>query len=125
MFIEFTPTDKQAEALKYWMDDTTTEIWFWWAAWWAKTWLWVFAVFSACLELAKSRWVVWRKELINLRRTTLATYWKMVDFYNIPEKWKWELNGQTNTIIEGENEFSLESIENNVLKYDNGKTLNL
>ena len=98
MFIEFTPTEKQAEALKYWMDDTTTEIWFWWAAWWAKTWLWVFAVFSACLELAKSRWVVWRKELINLRRTTLATYWKMMDFYNIPEKRRWELNGQTNTI---------------------------
>lgn len=26
MFIEFEPTEKQAEALQYWMDDTTTEI---------------------------------------------------------------------------------------------------
>jgi len=26
MFIEFVPTEKQAEALTYWMDDTTTEI---------------------------------------------------------------------------------------------------
>ena len=26
MFIEFYPTDKQAEALKYWTDDITTEI---------------------------------------------------------------------------------------------------
>ena len=98
MFVEFIPTDKQAEALRYWMDDETTEIWFWWAAGWAKSWLWVFAIFSACLELPWSRWVIWRKELINLRRTTLATYWKMLKFYNIPKEWWWELNGQTNTI---------------------------
>lgn len=98
MFIEFTPTEKQAEALKYWMDDTTTEIWFWWAAGWAKSWLWVFAIFSACLQLPWSRWVIWRKELINLRRTTLSTYWKMLKFYDIPKEWWWELNGQTNTI---------------------------
>ena len=98
MFIEFYPTEKQAEALKYWTDDTTTEIWFWGAAWWAKTWLWVFAIFSACLNLPWSRWVMWRKELINLRRTTLATYYKMLKFYNIPQEWWGELNGQTNTI---------------------------
>lgn len=98
MWIDFTPTEKQAEALKYWEDDTTTEIWFGWAAWWAKSWLWVFAVFSACLKLPWSRWVVGRKELINLRRTTLATYWKMLKFYNVPKEWWWELNGQTNTI---------------------------
>ena len=98
MFIEFTPTEKQAEALKYWMDDETTEIWFWWAAGWAKSWLWVFAIFSACLELPWSRWVIWRKELINLRRTTLATYWKMLKFYNVPKERWGELNWQTNTI---------------------------
>lgn len=98
MFIEFKPTDKQAEALNYWKDDTTTEIWFWGAAWWAKSWLWVFAIFSACLELPWSRWVMWRKELINLRRTTLETYWKMLRFYNIPKEWWGQLNWQTNTI---------------------------
>ncbi len=80
------------------MDDTTTEIWFWGAAGWAKSWLWVFAIYSACLELPWSRWVIWRKELINLRRTTLATYWKMLKFYNIPKERWGELNGQTNTI---------------------------
>ena len=98
MFIEFVPTEKQAEALKYWMDDETTEIWFWWAAGWAKSWLWVFAIFSACLQLPGSRWVMWRKELINLRRTTVATYYKMLRFYNVPEQWWGQLNGQTNTI---------------------------
>lgn len=98
MFLEFKPTDKQAEALKYWQDDTTTEIWFWGAAWWAKSWLWVVAIFSGAVQLPWSRWVMWRKELINLRRTTLATYYKMLKFYNIPPEWWGELNGQTNTI---------------------------
>lgn len=98
MRLEFDPTDKQKEALVYWEDDTTTEIWFWGAAWWAKSWLWVFAIFSACVFLPWSRWVIWRKELINLRRTTLATYWKMLKFYDVPKEWRWELNGQTNTI---------------------------
>lgn len=55
-------------------------------------------------------------------------YTDTIFVYSIPQKGIYyynAINGQTNTIIEGENEFSLESIENNVLKYDNGKTLNL
>jgi len=98
MEVYFYPTEKQWEALKYWHDDTTTEIWFWWAAGWAKTWLWVFAIWSACMNLPWSRWVMWRKELINLRRTTLATYYKMLQYYKIPKDQRWILNGQTNTI---------------------------
>ena len=98
MYVDFYATEKQWEALKYWKDDTTTEIWFWWAAWWAKSWLWDFAVWSACLELPWSRWVIWRKELVNLKRTTLATYYKMLKYYNVPEAYYWTLNWQTNTI---------------------------
>ena len=55
-------------------------------------------------------------------------YTDTIFFFIFPQKGIYyynAINGQTNTIIEGENEFSLESIENNVLKYDNGKTLNL
>ena len=98
MYVDFYATEKQWEALKYWKDDTTTEIWFWGAAWWAKSWLWDFAVWSACLELPWSRWVIWRKELVNLKRTTLATYYKMLKYYNVPEAYYWTLNWQTNTI---------------------------
>jgi hypothetical protein len=98
MEVYFYPTEKQWEALKYWHDDTTTEIWFWWAAGWAKSWLWVFAIWSACMNLPWSRWVMWRKELINLRRTTLATYYKMLQYYKVPKDQRWILNGQTNTI---------------------------
>lgn len=98
MYVNFYATEKQAEALKYRYDDITTEIWFWWAAWWSKSWLWCFAVWSACMEYPWSRRVVWRKELVNLKRTTLATYYKMMRHYNIPEPDRWQLNSQTNTI---------------------------
>ena len=98
MQLEFYATDKQYEALKYREDDVTTEIWFGWAAWWSKSWLGCFAVFSSCKKFPWSRWVIWRKELINLRRTTLATYYKIMNYYNIPEVDWWVLNGQTNTI---------------------------
>lgn len=98
MYLEFVATPKQFEALQYFRDETTTEIWFWWAAWGSKSWLWCFAVYSSCFEYPWSRRVIWRKELVNLRRTTLATYYKMMDYYKVPELDRWNLNSQTNTI---------------------------
>ena len=98
MYIDFIATPKQYEALQYFRDDITTEIWFGWAAWWSKSWLWCFAIWSACYEYPWSRWVIWRKELVNLRRTTLATYYKIMDYYKIPELDRWNLNSQTNII---------------------------
>ncbi|MBO7444190.1 MAG: hypothetical protein J6W16_03705 [Methanobrevibacter sp.] len=50
------------------------------------------------MELPGSRWVIGRKELVNLRRTTLATYYKIMKYYNIPKEYWGELNNQTNTI---------------------------
>lgn len=98
MFVDFYATEKQAEALKYLNDDTTTEIWFWGAAWWSKSWLWDFFIWMSCMQLPWSRWVIWRKELVNLRRTTLATYYKIMEFYKIPKEYWGTLNWQTNTI---------------------------
>ena len=98
MDLEFKATRKQLEALIYWNDETTTEIWFGGAAWWSKTWLWDFAIWYSCQQLPGSRWVIWRKELVNLRRTTLATYYKIMEFYKIPKEYRGVLNWQTNTI---------------------------
>ena len=98
MFVEFIATPKQYEALQYFRDEITTEIWFWGAAWGSKSRLWCFAVWSACFEYPWSRWVIGRKELVNLRRTTLATYYKIMDYYKIPELDRGNLNSQTNTI---------------------------
>ena len=98
MELTFEATPKQLEALGYWNDNTTTEIWFGGAAWWSKTWLWDFAIRYSCQQLPWSRWVIWRKELVNLRRTSLATYYKIMEFYHIPEEYWGTLNWQTNTI---------------------------
>ena len=98
MRVYFKATDKQAEALWYWRDNVTTEIWFGGAAWGSKSWLGCFAIWRSCIQLPWSRWVIGRKELVNLRRTTLATYNKMMAYYNIPEPDRWQLNSQTNTI---------------------------
>lgn len=98
MFVEFHATEKQAEAIKYLNDEVTTEIWFWGAAWGSKTRLGVFSIWSFCMQLPGSRRVVGRKELVNLRRTTLATYYKVMEFYGIPKDYRGVLNWQTNTI---------------------------
>lgn len=98
MEVKFYATEKQWEALKYLEDDITTEVWFWGAAWWSKSWLWDFWVWKSAMQFPWSRWVIWRKELVNLRRTTLATYYKIMDYYKIPESYWWVLNWQTNTI---------------------------
>ena len=98
MDLTFEWTPKQLEALHYWNDNTTTEIWFGGAAWWSKTWIWDFAIWYSSQQLPWSRWVIWRKELVNLKRTSLATYYKIMEFYNIPKEYRWTLNWQNNTI---------------------------
>ena len=98
MDVYFEATAKQLEAMQYLHDNTTTEVWFWGAAWWSKSWLWDFFIWQSCMQLPWSRWVIWRKELVNLRRTTLATYYKMMEYYKIPKFYRWTLNWQTNTI---------------------------
>lgn len=98
MYVEFKATEKQWEALKYLQDEVTTEIWFWGAAGWSKTRLWDFAIRMFCQQFPWSRWVIWRKELVNLKRTTLATYYKIMEYYKIPKPYRWTLNGQNNVI---------------------------
>jgi phage terminase large subunit len=51
-----------------------------------------------CQKYWWTRWFFWRKELVNLRRTTLNTYYKFLDDYNIPEANRGKLNWQDNTI---------------------------
>jgi len=98
MKLEFKASKKQWEAIKYLYDDITTEIGYWGAAWWGKSFLWVFWIWSMCMKYPWTRWFFGRKELVNLRRTTLNSYYKFLDEYQIPEANKWVLNGQDNTI---------------------------
>lgn len=96
--LTFNASKKQWEAIKFFYDNETTEIWYWWGAWWGKSYLWVFLVRSMCQKYWWTRWFFWRKELVNLRRTTLNTYYKFLEDYKIPEANKGKLNWQDNTI---------------------------
>lgn len=51
-----------------------------------------------CQKYPWTRWFFGRKELTNLRKTTLNSYYKFLWEYDIPEHNKGKLNGQDNTI---------------------------
>ena len=99
MKLDFQATKKQWEAIKILFDSETTELWYWWWAWWWKSYIGVFWIWAMCQKYPQTRWFFGRKELQNLKRTTLNTYFKFLVDYNIPEANKWNLNNQTNTIV--------------------------
>lgn len=98
MQLEFKASKKQLQALNILMDKTTTEIWYWWWAWGGKSFLWVFWIFAMCQQYPWTRRFFGRKELTNLKKTTLNSYFKLLQHYNIPEWDRWVLNGQDNVI---------------------------
>lgn len=98
MKLEFKANKKQWDAIKCLLDNITTEIWYWGWAGWGKSFLWVFWVRMMCQKYPWTRWFFGRKELVNLRKTTLNSYYKFLAEYEIPEINKWKLNGQDNVI---------------------------
>lgn len=98
MKLNFNASKKQWQAILFLYDNITTEIWYWGAAWWGKSFLGVFWVWSMCMKYPWTRWFFGRKELVNLRRTTLNSYYKFLGAYEIPEVNKGNLNWQDNTI---------------------------
>lgn len=98
MEVRFKATEKQALALDYLTDDKTTEIGFWGWAWGGKSLLGVFRLWMMALTYPNTRRFIGRKELINLRKTTLNTYYKFCQLYNIPKQDQGTLDWQTNTI---------------------------
>lgn len=91
--------EKQKEALEYlfWHPEIT-ELWYGWAAWWGKSYTWVFWQWAMCNKYPWYRWFFWREELKRLKQTTLATYFKFLDDYNIPESQRWIYNAQDSVI---------------------------
>lgn len=95
--IEFKPSLKQYEAYKLLTDSTTTEIGYGGAAYGGKTYLGCFYITAMCLANAGTGWLIGRKDLINLRRTTLLTLFKLwVDLGIKPEEYNY--NQQSNII---------------------------
>lgn len=91
--------EKQKEAFSYllWHPEVT-EIWYWGAAWWGKSYTGVSWIWMMCNKYPWVRYFFWRQELKRLKQTTLATYFKFLWDYKIPEQQKWVYNSQDSTI---------------------------
>ena len=96
--INFKPIPKQEIALKYLIDSKTTAIGYWGAAGWGKSYLWVFRIWMMAMQYPWTRWFIWRKELTNLMKTTMQSYWQMLQDYNIPEYARGKMDWKNNII---------------------------
>lgn len=83
--IDFDLTPKQLTAWKYIFDSTTTELGYGGAARGGKTWLGVLFIIAMCCAYPDTGYAVGRKELKNLKRTTLSTFFKACAVYNFKE----------------------------------------
>jgi hypothetical protein len=96
--ITFKPTPKQFVAWGLLTDDETTELGWGGGAGGGKSWLGCFWLLSSCLAYPGTRWLLGRKELVNLKRTTLKTFYKVCAEYSVEPDKDFSLNQQTNTI---------------------------
>lgn len=80
------------------MDDKTVEVGFGGGAGGGKSRVGCFWILSMCLAYPGSRWLMGRKELINLKRTTLKTFFEVCALSNLDNQSQFHLNNQTNTI---------------------------
>ena len=92
--LEFKASRKQIQALKYLMDNTTTEIGYGGSAGGGKSFLWVFRVWMMAKKYPGTRRFFGRKELTNLMKTTYASYLKFCQIYQVPEVDQGKLDGK-------------------------------
>ena len=94
----FNLTPKQAQAYTLLLDNTTTEIGYGGGAGGGKSYLGCFWLLSQCLAYPGVRYVMGRKELTNLKKTTLATFFKLVRELGLNQDDLFKLNSMTNII---------------------------
>lgn len=97
MEIQFNPSPKQYQAWEYLTDTVTTEIGYGGAAHGGKSYLGCFWVTSMCLAYPDTAYLLGRKELTNLKRTTLLTLFKVFKEFGLTEK-DYDYNQQNNII---------------------------
>lgn len=100
MEINFNPNKKQFKAWKYLTDNKTKEIGYGGAAASGKSFLGCFWIISMCLKHPGTAWVIGRRELTNLKKTTLVTFFKVTAQYGIES-------------------FKMDN-QQNIIKFDNG-----
>lgn len=93
----FNPSPKQYEAYQLLTDAVTTEIGYGGAAYGGKSYLGCFWVTASALAYPDTGWLLGRKDLINLRRTTLLTLFKLWEELGIKRD-EYNYNQQSNII---------------------------
>ena len=92
--------EKQKEAFRILLSQTNwiTDIWYGWWAWGWKSYTWVMWQWIMRNQYPWTKGFFGRKELKRLKQTTLATYFKFCDDYNIPQSQRWVFNAQDSVI---------------------------
>lgn len=93
----FKPSLKQYEAYQLLTDKVTTEIGYGGAAYGGKSYLGCFWLTASALAYPDTGWLLGRKDLINLRRTTLLTLFKLWETLGIKRE-EYNYNQQNNII---------------------------
>jgi len=112
MEITFKPSKKQFLAWQYLTDQVTTELGYGGGAYGGKSYLGCFWLIAMCLAYPGTGWLMGRKELANLKRTTLVTFFKVCAEYGVISGRDFVYNQQTNTITfnNGDDPFSCSQI---------------
>jgi len=98
MKAEFHLTCKQSVAYKKLTDNISTEIGYGGAAGGGKSFLGCFWILSQALAYPDTVWLIGRRELTNLKKTTLLSFFKVLNVMKINPNTIFTLNSQTNVI---------------------------
>ncbi len=96
--MEINLTTKQTKAWDYLTDDTTTELGYGGGARGGKSWLGATFFIFCCLAYPGTRWAIGRRELKNLKRTTLLTFFKACKEYGLSKDTHFNYNEQKGSI---------------------------
>lgn len=113
MQIQLTPTKKQHEAYRVLFNKETKELLFGGAAGGAKSWLLAEYLTTQALRYPGTRWLMGRKELKQLKATTLNTFFKVCKHHNISQD-LYSYNSQSGVIkFANESEIVLSELKRN------------
>jgi len=91
-------TNKQKQAFKYMLDNTTTELLYGGAAGGGKSYLLCAYAIINCLQYPGVRGLIGRSKLDALKKTTLLTFWDVCNQWNIKAGEHYTYNAQSNVI---------------------------
>jgi phage terminase large subunit len=96
--INFKPSVKQFKAWEHLTDNVTTYVGYGGAAFSGKSYLLCYWLTSMCIAYPGTGWGLGRKQLTNLKKSTLITLFKVFEECNIKNEGDYRYNQQNNTI---------------------------